>query len=39
MPTAKVTVIYIEVKEVQRQNFRGEVEPVSVSKQFNIPLL
>lgn len=31
--------IYIEVKEVQRQNFQGQVEPVSVSKQFNIPLL
>jgi gliding motility-associated protein GldM len=31
--------LYIEVKDVQRQNFRGEVEPVSVSKQFNIPLL
>ena len=31
--------LYIEVKEVQRQNFRGEVEPVNVSKQFNIPLL
>jgi gliding motility-associated protein GldM len=31
--------LYIEVKEVQRMNFRNEVEPVSVSKQFNIPLL
>ena len=31
--------LYIEVKEVQRQNFQGNVEPVSVSKQFNVPLL
>ncbi|WP_201977513.1 type IX secretion system motor protein PorM/GldM [Hymenobacter rubidus] len=31
--------LYIEVKEVQRQNFKGDVEPVNVSKQFNIPLL
>lgn len=31
--------LYIEVKEVQRQNFQGNVEPVNVSKQFNIPLL
>ena len=31
--------IYVEVKEVQRQNFQGNVEPVSVSKQFNVPLL
>ena len=31
--------IYVEVKDVQRQNFQGNVEPVSVSKQFNIPLL
>ncbi|WP_455429299.1 type IX secretion system motor protein PorM/GldM [Hymenobacter siberiensis] len=31
--------LYIEVKEVQRQTFQGSVEPVSVSKQFNIPLL
>jgi|SRR6476469_2300094 len=31
--------IYIEVKEVQRMNFQNQVEPVNVSKQFNIPLL
>ena len=31
--------IYVEVKEVQRQNFQGNVESVSVSKQFNVPLL
>lgn len=31
--------LYIEVKDVQRQNFQGQVEPVNVSKQFNIPLL
>jgi gliding motility-associated protein GldM len=31
--------IYIEVKEVQRQNFQGNVENVNVSKNFNIPLL
>ena len=31
--------IYIEVKGVQRQNFQGNVEPVNVSKQFNVPLL
>ena len=31
--------IYVEVKEVQRQNFQGNVEPVNVSKQFNVPLL
>ncbi|MBH8558680.1 type IX secretion system motor protein PorM/GldM [Hymenobacter negativus] len=31
--------LYIEVKDVQRQTFQGNVEPVSVSKQFNIPLL
>ena len=31
--------LYIEVKEVQRQNFQGNVETVNVSKQFNIPLL
>ena len=31
--------IYVEVKEVQRQNFQGNVETVSVSKQFNVPLL
>jgi len=31
--------LYIEVKDVQRQNFQGNVEPVNVSKQFNIPLL
>ena len=31
--------IYVEVKEVQRQNFQGNVETVNVSKQFNIPLL
>ncbi|MBD2723711.1 type IX secretion system motor protein PorM/GldM [Hymenobacter armeniacus] len=31
--------LYVEVKEVQRMNFQGSTEPVSVSKQFNIPLL
>ena len=31
--------LYIEVKEVHRQNFQGNVESVSVSKQFNVPLL
>jgi gliding motility-associated protein GldM len=31
--------IYVEVKEVQRQNFQGNVENVNVSKNFNIPLL
>ena len=31
--------LYIEVKDVQRQNFQGNVESVNVSKQFNIPLL
>jgi gliding motility-associated protein GldM len=31
--------VYVEVKEVQRLNFQGNVEPVSVSKQFNVPLL
>ena len=31
--------IYVEVKEVQRQNFQGNVETVNISKQFNIPLL
>ncbi|OGX85509.1 type IX secretion system motor protein PorM/GldM [Hymenobacter glacialis] len=31
--------LYIEVKGVQRQNFQGTVEPVNVSKQFNVPLL
>lgn len=31
--------LYIEVKEVQRQNFQGNVEPVNVSKVMNIPLL
>lgn len=31
--------IYVEVKEVQRQNFQGNVETVNVSKNFNIPLL
>ncbi|WP_310396858.1 gliding motility protein GldM [Hymenobacter sp.] len=31
--------LYVEVKEVQRQNFQGNVEPVNVSKQFNVPLL
>jgi gliding motility-associated protein GldM len=31
--------LYVEVKEVQRMNFQGTTEPVSVSKQFNIPLL
>ncbi|HEX8350182.1 MAG TPA: gliding motility protein GldM, partial [Hymenobacter sp.] len=31
--------LYIEVKDVQRQNFQGNIEPVSVSRTFNIPLL
>ena len=31
--------LYVEVKEVQRQNFQGNVEPVSVTRTFNIPLL
>ncbi|MDO7848771.1 gliding motility protein GldM [Hymenobacter sp. M29] len=31
--------LYVEVKEVQRMNFQGSTEPVSVQKQFNIPLL
>jgi gliding motility-associated protein GldM len=31
--------LYVEVKEVQRMNFQGTTEPVSVQKQFNIPLL
>ncbi|ALW84282.1 gliding motility protein GldM [Hymenobacter sedentarius] len=31
--------IYIEVKEVQRLNFQGNIETVNVSKQFNVPLL
>ena len=31
--------IYVEVKEVQRMNFQGNTESVSISKQFNIPLL
>jgi gliding motility-associated protein GldM len=31
--------IYVEVKEVQRLNFQGNVEQVNVSKQFNVPLL
>jgi gliding motility-associated protein GldM len=31
--------LYVEVKDVQRQNFQGNVEPVNVSKSFNIPLL
>ena len=31
--------LYVEVKDVQRQNFQGNVEPVSVSRTFNIPLL
>ncbi len=31
--------LYVDVKEVQRQNFQGNVEPVSVSKTMNIPLL
>ena len=31
--------IYVEVKEVQRQNFQGAVETVNVSKALNIPLL
>ncbi|MBF9142797.1 type IX secretion system motor protein PorM/GldM [Hymenobacter properus] len=31
--------LYVEVKEVQRMNFQGNTEPVSVQKQFNIPLL
>ncbi|HEX8326969.1 MAG TPA: gliding motility protein GldM [Hymenobacter sp.] len=31
--------LYVEVKDVQRLNFQGNVEAVSVSKQFNVPLL
>ncbi|WP_210518160.1 type IX secretion system motor protein PorM/GldM [Hymenobacter terricola] len=31
--------LYVEVKDVQRQNFQGNVEPVSVTRTFNIPLL
>ena len=31
--------LYIEVKDVQRQNFQGNIEPVNVSRTFNIPLL
>ncbi|SNR76508.1 MULTISPECIES: gliding motility protein GldM [Hymenobacter] len=31
--------LYIEVKQVQRQNFQGNVEEVNVSKTFNIPLI
>ncbi|MFD2719096.1 GldM family protein [Hymenobacter monticola] len=31
--------LYVEVKEVQRMNFQGNTEPVSIQKQFNIPLL
>lgn len=31
--------IYIDVKEVQRQNFQGQIETVNVSKTVNIPLL
>ena len=31
--------LYIEVKGVQRQNFQGNVEPVNLSRTFNIPLL
>ena len=31
--------LYIEVKGVQRMNFQNGVEPVNVSRTFNIPLL
>ncbi|WP_046243990.1 type IX secretion system motor protein PorM/GldM [Hymenobacter terrenus] len=31
--------LYVEVKDVQRQNFQGNIEPVNVSRTFNIPLL
>jgi gliding motility-associated protein GldM len=31
--------LYVEVKDVQRLNFQNNVEAVSVSKQFNVPLL
>ena len=31
--------LYIEVKGVQRMNFQNNVEPVNVSRSFNIPLL
>ena len=31
--------IFVDVKEVQRQNFQGNVETVNVSKTLNIPLL
>ncbi|MET4073995.1 gliding motility protein GldM [Hymenobacter sp. UYCo722] len=31
--------LYVEVKDVQRQNFQGNVEAVNMSRTFNIPLL
>jgi gliding motility-associated protein GldM len=31
--------LYVEVKDVQRLNFQNNVEPVNVSRTFNIPLL
>ncbi len=31
--------LYIEVKGVQRMNFQNNIEPVNVSRTFNIPLL
>ncbi len=31
--------LYVEVKDVQRQNFQGTVEAVNMSRTFNIPLL
>ena len=31
--------LYIEVKDVQRQNFQGNVEAVNMTRTFNIPLL
>ena len=31
--------LYVEVKDVQRQNFQGNVEAVNMTRTFNIPLL
>ena len=31
--------LYVEVKDVQRQNFQGVVEAVNMTRTFNIPLL
>ena len=31
--------LYVEVKDVQRQNFQGAVEAVNMTRTFNIPLL